>query len=190
MTEVRISCTSDFPGAERELLSSFLPAGLHPIFEDEITKPPSRRWIFMGGGGLGESLLAPLVVTLLGGGALIVLKAFLESVGSELGKSFMERWKSRTTKQLRRSQPGFVILCELRPKLIAVVRLDTVGLEQHDSEQLLGRLELLEGEICSEEAVLWAEFDSLTKRWVVERQYSPGSGVAYRDADGEHLVHS
>jgi len=175
---------------DRQLLQSFLPTGLQPTFEGDLRQFPRRVWVFSGGGGYGESVLAALAVTILGGGTLIVLKAFLQSIGSELGKEFVKRWKPRTTEPAGRSEPGLIVLCELRPKLIAVMRLDSSALDQRHSAELLEKIERLQAELSPEtEAVIWVEFDPVNNRWSVERQHSAGAGVLYYSADGKKLIH-
>lgn len=137
MVDVRVSHMLDLSDEDRQLLSRFLPTDLQTTFEGDLRQFPRRVWIFTGGGGYGESVLAALALAILGGGALIVLKAFLGSIGSELGKEFVKRWKPRTTEAAGRSEPGLIVLCELHPKLIAIVRLDSSALEQYHSAELL-----------------------------------------------------
>jgi hypothetical protein len=115
--------------------------------------------------------LAWIVFTFAGAGAALLLKSFLEKIGTELGKEFIDYWLKRKQNKRDPREPKALFPCaviyEAKPGLLVVVPL--FSSEQRGLAEMPGILELADQALPdSGDPHLIARFDTGSGRWTLD----------------------
>jgi len=159
---VRIACQTDLSEDDLRVIEAWVGSNNNLVFEARSRSVPSFAGV---GGGIVLHAVGFFVVSILGGGALIVLKSLLESIGSELGKRFLERIQRKTRHDSDRYEL-LTLLYEISPRQVLLITLNSPGLEQ--LEALTNALDsALEDPALREPHILMANYSQSASQWKV-----------------------
>lgn len=127
----------------------------------------------------GDSFPTPLTcfaITFLGGGAVIFLKAFLQSLGSKLGEKLVARWfsdKDRLEKEKKKEQidtwspsDPLAIIVEIAPGTFLLEHIKSPSeLSKKKSEVLLKKVESAQAQDNLSKGVYIATFSKVEQSW-------------------------
>lgn len=132
--------------------------------------------------------LAWFVLSLAGASAGIILKSFLEAIGSELGKNFVNHiktkderidWRRLDPQQRRAPRHPAAVVWRVKPTVFAIIRIDeSTNAGVSTLSETLKRVEELATTLESERdkglpnTVVEVLFDTKTGKWIVEHHSS------------------
>lgn len=167
--------------AERELITSAFEGHGPIVIGDRSTQSNGPCMASAPAGGVVLTAIGWLIISVVGAGSLIVLKAVLNTLGSELGKRLIQLLQDNRKGKQQPHLPLVTILCELDPTSVVLVQIDTEGFGS--LEQLLARLQSSAQSTDPRPPVALARFDLKAGEWRVV----PQQGLAalhYLNEDG------
>lgn len=174
---------------EKQLISSLTENLEQTAIDEDSNHLPG----FVYAGGPGAMVpLAWLAITFIGAGATIVVKKFLEQIGSELGKKLVERFTRKvdeTTSKSSLKNPVYpiVVVYEIKPRTTAVIPL--VAPNHPGFDKRLQVPSLIEEEVVkltTQSAVtMLAWFDEKSELWhVSEDRIGAGHPIVWDSEKG------
>jgi hypothetical protein len=126
--------------------------------------------------------LAWLVFSFVGAGAAVIVKSFLQAIGSGLGKNFVKHFaKSKKSKEQYDSWRGrdplhpVAVVYKVKPAILCAIRIDqSTNAGTSNFPETLKRIEKLAAKLQSQRveslpnAVIEVRFDKKTRKWIVE----------------------
>jgi hypothetical protein len=170
MPTLHVASFGPLAEGERQLIAEL--AGATPIDRFD-TDPAHMPRFYYAGGPSAWVPLSWLVVTFLGAGAAISLKAFLQELGKEAGKRLIEHLFTKEKEQRAvegetrlPALPALVIVYEPQPRVIAVVRPLSAGGIVAPPDELFTTVGAAVGSLPTDKgAVIHASFSN--GRWTV-----------------------
>ena len=183
---IQVAHESPLTNEERNLIEEALKScGSFTVDEDYKLAPTFHRPL----GHVITTEVAILVITFLGTGAALMLKSFLEAVGSELGKKLVEHFKSKPKNKHTFVGPcneTLFILYEISEGQVALMPLmssNTPGF--HERMQIPEAIQkAAEPSSAGQNGIFWASFDEKSKLWKVE-SLEEGIVLEYTNEDGK-----
>lgn len=143
----------------------------------------ARARSMMGNTDIVEPL-AWLVLTFVGSGAVLVLKSFLQTIGSELGKKVVAHFTKRPDGKVEKEprSHGIAVVFEIKPSLKGVIYIDSPALDRSQLPAIIERIqsegetveveELRRARVDRTSSIIEAWYDRRTATWIV--QHNPG----------------
>jgi hypothetical protein len=138
------------------------------VISDDRNDLPEFHYI---AGGIAVSTLAYLAITFIGIGAGLLLKSFLQSLGSELGKTLIEHFsKKKVEPHIQSSQ---ILLYEVNPRIVVLIPMISPAEPGFADRMKIPELidKIVSSLPASQNAILRTSFDVKTNSWKIQEVF-------------------